>query len=266
MYLDQLESGLSVTENIQAICFARDGYLRGEFSRLLSSLFNNYEKHTAIVRALANKRIGLTRTDLVKAVGEKDGGSFTRTLDELIESGFLSAYRGYQKNQRGELYRLTDHYSLFYLTYLEKLGRSRSTEFTELSSLPSWYSWAGYAFETVCLTHVKQIKHALGISGISTTVSSFYHRGGAGNPGAQIDLLIERRDATIHLCEAKFSKTPLPLTTGLAKDFRKKAGVFRSATGSTDHLLYTLLTTFPPQGDINNSEVDRVVTMDALFR
>lgn len=266
MYLDQLRPGRSAVENIQAICFDRDGYLRGEFSRLFASLFANYEKHVAIVRALAKRRIGLTRKALVETLGAKDGGGLTRSLDELIESGFVTVYQGYKKKRRDELYRLTDPYSLFYLTYLESLGRSSAVEFTQLSSLPSFRAWSDYAFETVCLLHVRQIRQALGISGVSTRVSSFYAKKDGERAGAQIDLLIERADDTIHLCEAKFTSTPLAINARLGEEFQKKAAVFAAVSGTTDHLLHTLLTTFPHKGQTTAHAIDRVVTLDALFR
>ena len=265
MYLDQLRPGLSVTENVQNICFARDGFLRREFDRLFASLFSNYERHVAIVRTLAKKRIGLTRMALVEALNT-NGGSLTRTLNELMESGFLTVYQGYKKKRRDELYRLTDNYSLFYLTYLEKQGKSNAVEFTHLSGLPSWRAWSGYAFENICLTHVKAIKVALGISGLSTKTSSLYVRGGAETAGAQIDLLIERNDATVHLCEAKFTQAPLKLNSKLAKEMETKAAVFTHVSKANDHVLRTLLTIFPPEGDPGRYGIDRVVTMEDLFR
>ena len=266
MYLDQLQPGRSAAENIQAICFEPSGYLYSEFTRLFASLFENDEQHVAVVRALAKKRIGLTRGELVDQAKVPNGGSLTKLLNELDESGFITIYGSYRKRRRDRLYRLTDFYSLFYLTYIERLESQGSATFTQLSSLPAWRAWSGYAFENVCLAHVPQIKQSLGISGISTLTSSFYAAGTKDQAGAQIDLLIERADRTIHLCEAKFADRPLPLTRKLGDELRRKAEVFHERTGTNHYLLPTLLTTYPPRGSAAEFGVERVVVLDDLFK
>lgn len=113
MYLEQLEAGKSAVQNIQAVCFDRDGYLRREFDRLFASLFENYEQHVNVVRALAAKRLGSPRKALAAAAGFADGGGLTRILHELEESGFITIYGSYKKRKRFRLYRLTNFYSLF---------------------------------------------------------------------------------------------------------------------------------------------------------
>ena len=266
MYLNQLRPVLSAAQNIQAICFARDGYLRREFERLFASLFDNYEQHVAVVRALATKRIGLTKPDLARAAKLTTGGGLNRILSDLSESGFIAEYGGYGKKRRDRLFRLTDFYTLFYLTYIERLGPSTSpTDFQQLSNLPAWKSWTGYTFENVCLTHLPQIKRSLGIAGIATTTASFYARADEGGPGAQIDLLIERADQTIHLCEAKFTEEPLPVSTALLDTFRRKRSVFVRHSRTRAHLLNTLITTYAPTGNWAARGIDQVVTLDELF-
>ena len=265
MYLEQLEQGLSAAQQIQAICFARNGYLRREFNRLFASLFADYERHVTVIRALAEKRIGMPRKVLASLLPQADGGSLNRTLDELIESGFVTVYSSYRKRRRDQLYRLTDPYSLFYLTYIERLGQSNGANFTQLSSLPAWRSWSGYAFETVCLQHVPQIKRALGIAGIATIAGSFYTPATDAGPGAQIDLLIERADQTIHLCEAKFTQRALRLTTQLQQQFEQKSTVFHRETATPHHLFHTLITTHPPSGTPAQYNIDQVITLDDLF-
>lgn len=154
MYLDQLKSGLSAVQNIQNTCFGSDGYLRNEFNRLFASLFDNYENHVEIVRALANKKIGLTRNQLIATTSLTNGGMLTDILNELSQSGFIGIYNSHGKKSRESLYRLTDPYSLFYLNFLEPLGENTHIDFTQLSELPKWKAWSGYAFENICLYHI----------------------------------------------------------------------------------------------------------------
>ena len=198
MYLDQVEAGLSAIQNIQRICFQRNGYLYKEFDRLFASLFKNPEKHIALIRTLATKRMGMTREEIIKKTKFTNGGMLSQYLEELEESGFISVHSGYGKKSRMSLYRLVDAYSLFYLTFIESFGKNTQTDFTKLSDLPNFKAWSGYAFENICLLHIPQIKKALGIAGVFTTVASFYAKPTATLSGTQIDLLIDRGDHAIN--------------------------------------------------------------------
>ena len=266
MYLDQLNPGLSAIQNIQEICFSKEGYLRNEFERLYASLFKNYGKHISIIRALASKRKGLTRQEIIAATHLNNGGMLTDVLDELEKSGFITAYGGFGKKVKQSLFRLTDFFSLFYLTYIEPLGKSSQSDFTQLSDLPKFKTWSGYAYENVCLTHIDAIRKALSIAGISSSVATFFATPKDGLPGAQIDLLIDRRDQTINICEIKFSTSPYEVTKKDVENFFQKKNVFRYHTKTKKHLFLTLITTF---GVIENqhriNEVDQVVVMDELF-
>ena len=266
MYLDQLKPGRSAVENIQRICFSPDGYLFDEFDRLYNSLFSKADRHIAIVRALASRQMGLNRASLLARLDVKDGGGITKSLKELAASGFITIYGGYKKKTREKLYRLTDAYSLFYLQYIEKQGESSFPEFRTLSDLPSFRAWSGYAFENICLQHVPQIRQALGIRGVSTSVASFYHRADAEGPGAQIDLLIDRRDRTINICEAKYSEGAFVVDKKYAADIERKLAVFRRRTGTRKHLFFTLLTVNGVRENAHRLNwVDQVVELDDLF-
>ena len=266
MYLDQLKAGLSAVQNIQAICFAPTGYLRDEFDRLYHSLFSRPDRHIAIIRALASKRIGMNRAELLAATKLENGGSFTRLLDELAASGFISVYGGFKKQVRENLYRLTDAYSLFYLTYIEKLGQGNPPNFTKLSELPRWVSWSGYAFENVCLTHTDQIKKALGVSGIATSTASFQARGNDERRGAQIDLLIDRSDRSINICEAKYTQQPFTVTKAYATTIRQKLTVFAERTNTRKHLFFTLISVAGVKPNAYSEQlVDQLVVLDDLY-
>lgn len=266
MYLDLLKPGLSAVQNIQEICFSETGYLRNEFDRLFASLFDNFEKHVSIVRTLGSKRKGLTRQEIIDQTKLSNGGGLTSVLEELEKSGFITAYGGYKKKRREVLYRLTDFYSHFYLTFLEKTGKSSMVEFTGLSDLPAWKTWSGYAFENICLAHISQIKKALGIRGIASSTATFFAKPKDGLPGAQIDLLIDRSDQTINICEAKFSQGQYELTKKAADNLQVKQDVFRYHTKSKKHLFSTLITTYGVVDNVHKlNHIDQVVTMEDMF-
>ena len=262
MYLDQIKPGLSAVQNIQEICFKPNGYLRKEFNRLFPSLFEHSENHVELVRALASKKMGMPRQEIIDKTRFKNGGMLSSLLQELNQSGFIEIYNGYGKKNRLSLYRLTDPYSLFYLTFIEPLGMNTKTDFTKLSDLPNYKSWSGYAFENVCLTHIDQIRKALGISGIYTTISSFYSKASNGMPGAQIDLIIDRSDHSINICEIKYSASDYEVTKSDATNLETKKRVFQYHTKTKKHLFTTLITTFGVVENANRlNHIDRIVVL-----
>ena len=267
MYLDQLKSGLSAMQNIQAICFSQTGYLRNEFDRLFASLFKNYHQHVAIIRALATRRTGLTRQEIIKMTKFTNGGMLTEILDELEKSGFVSIHNGYGKKVKDTLFRLSDAYALFYLTFIEPLGKNTTIDFSQLSDLPQWKTWSGYTFENICIAHIAPIRKALGISGMASSVSSFVASPEDGFSGAQIDMLIDRNDQTINVCEIKFSSIIYEVTKKDVDNIDNKKQVFKYHTGTKKHLFTTLITTV---GVVNNANkinhIDQVVTLDDLFK
>jgi len=266
MYLDQLKPGKSAVQNIQDICFSEAGYLRNEFDRLYASLFSNYQQHIAVIRALAARRIGLTRQEIIQNTKFSNGGMLTEILEELDKSGFITVYGGYGKKVKESLYRLTDQYSLFYLTFIEPLGANSKTDFTQLSDLPQWKSWSGYAFENVCLSHVQQIKKALGISGVASSVSSFVASRKEEIPGAQIDLLIDRNDQVINLCEVKFSTSDYEVTKNDVERILNKKRVFLHHSQTKKQIFITLITMFAALNNSNRiNYIDVAVEGNSLF-
>lgn len=266
MYLDQLKPGLSAVQNIQEICFHRNGYLRLEFDRLFASLFDNAENHIQIIQILATKKMGMTRQEIIDKGHFSNGGMLTALLKELQQSGFLEIYNGYGKKSRQSLYRLSDPYTLFYLTFLAHLGNNAHADFNKLSDLPNYKSWSGYAFENLCLLHIPQIKKALGISGIYSTIATFFSKPKDKLPGTQIDLIIDRNDQSINICEIKFSNSSYEWTKKDVENLETKKMVFQHHTKTGKHLFSTIISTFPLFDNTHKlNHVDQVVILEDLF-
>ncbi len=265
MYLDQIEPGLSAVQNIKAICFEPGGYLRKEFDRLFDSLFDNADKYVEIIRALASKRMGMTRDEIIAETTFNNGGGLTTMLNELSESGFIDWYPGYGKRKQLSLYRLTDPYSLFYLNFIEPLVAKKQTIFDDLSDLPNFKTWSGYTFENICLTHTRQIRKALRISGY-TSISSFFAKPKDGLKGAQIDLLIDRSDNAINLCEIKYSTKNYTVTKRDVENLQNKKTVFAYHTKTKKHIFTTIITTHGVTDNAHRlNHIDQVVTLKDLF-
>jgi uncharacterized protein len=265
-YLNEVEGGLSATQNIEQICFSSTGLLSNEFSRLYPALFENADNHIAVIKALAEKWQGLTRNEIINSSKLTDGGGFSRCLDELISSGFVSTYFPFGKKKKEMIYRLTDEYSLFFLQFIENKAHKGKNIWVELSQTQAYISWSGYAFESLCLKHIPQIKKALGISGVYAETSSFYQKGTAQNTGVQIDLLIDRKDNVINIFELKFYSGLMTISKSYSEDLRDKIIIFKESTQTRKQVFLNLLTTFGlKQNEHSIGLIDKALTMDVLF-
>ncbi len=242
-YLQRLERGQSAAQQIDRLCFQKDGLLTGEFPNLYRALFENSDQHETIVRALAKKRTGLNRTELTDTTGLPSGGTLTKILSELSESGFIREMPAHNSARKNSVWRLTDEYSLFYLTWIEPNHMTGKNVWLTKSSGQKWKSWCGYAFENLCLSHVPQIKKALGISGVLSEEAAWqFTPSSPDEQGAQIDLLIDRNDQTINICEMKFTEAPFVIDKRYADELQNKLTVFRQRAKTNKALFLTLVT------------------------
>jgi len=267
LYLEQARRGESAAQIIDRVCFSPDGFLRTEFDQLYPALFDSPETHMDIVRVLAKKAMGLTRTELLTALKLKSGGRLTSVLRELEESGFVRSIGPFGRYRKETLYQLADEYSLFHLRWIERRRGGGDGTWLSLRGTPRWRAWSGYAFEEICHKHVAQIKTALGLSGIATDISSWRFTPTAEEPdGGQIDLVMDRADACINLCEMKFSEERFVIDKRYAGLLRERRGLFRRVTKTKKNLFLTFVTTHGVRDNIHAKElVDSAVTVDELF-
>lgn len=264
-YLDAVKTDKSAAQNIENLCFRKGALLVSEFKNLFTSLFKDAENHETIIRALSTVNQGITRQEIAAITKLKTGGSLTKWLTELEESGFITRYTPFNKKKRNTLYRLSDFYSFFYLKFID--GNTTFNEGIWLNAIdnPKQRAWSGYTFEQVCLAHIPQIKKALGISGVLTQTSAWKSKTSEKN--AQIDLVIDRRDHVINLCEVKYSMNPYTITKSYSENLRNKIGVFKAETKTRKATFLTFITT---HGLMKNkhaaSLVQNDIGMDDLFK
>ncbi len=264
-YLDAVSPEMSASQNIEEMCFRKNGLLVSEYRHLFHSLFKNASRHEAVVTALSSKAMGLTRKELINATGLHTGGSTTKVLNELEESGFLSRYTPFNKKSRETIYRLSDFYSLFYLKFIKNNTNYDEGVWVNTIDHPSHRAWTGYTFEQVCLAHISQIKKELGISGIYSQSCSW--KSSQSNGGAQIDLVIDRRDRVVNLCEIKYSINAFSINKSYADNLRNKIAIFRNETKTQKAIFLTMITTFGlHRNEYSSSVVQNEMKMDALFQ
>ena len=265
-YLKELNPSESNAQNIDRICFNSNGLLYDEFSRLYPALFDNGERHIAVVRALASHVNGLTRKQIVEQVALSEGGSVKRLLEELEFSGFVQSYYAFGKQKKGKIYRLVDFYSLFYLRFIERQKIDGAGAWQAASQMQTYKSWRGYAFENVGLWHVPQLKAALGIASVATIASTYYQRADKRGPGVQIDLVLERADNCINLCEFKFYNDVITLTAADLDRLEERRHRFITRTGTRNVVYVTLVSPFGiHRGSNRNGVVDQSIEITELL-
>lgn len=263
-YLDAVSGQESAMQNIERVCFSKNGVLREEFTFLLQSLFSKAEQHIAILSALSAKNKGLTRNEIVAATHLHNSGRLTLILSELEESGFVQPYVPFGKNKRDTLFRLSDFYTAFYFKFIRNATLLDENNWLNALESGRYQSWKGYAFEQVCLGHVRQIKRALGIQGIVSHTASWQST--EADMGAQIDLLIDRKDRVINVFEIKFSESPFVITKAYAALLAQKIDIFKQKTGTRKSVFLTMLSPFGVQPNAWSSAlVQQNLDMDALF-
>lgn len=271
-YLNYVQKGQSALQIVGHLCF--DGPLVDEFNELYASLFEHHHRHVNIVKHLALHPHGLTKSEIAKATGLTAGGGMNIILDELEQSGFILATRNFGKQKKDIRFRLIDEYSLFHLKWSEKakennLRVQNENFWMNICNGPLGQIWAGYAFEMLCLKHLPNIKASLGIAGVQTSASGWIYQSQKNSPdrGVQIDLLIDRADNCINLCEIKYRNEEFIINKTYDKELREKKSIFISQTATQKSVFLTLIS---PYGVKQNSgyfdTIDVMLTMDDLFK
>jgi uncharacterized protein len=261
-YLNLIRRGQSALQAINAQCFDEQGMLRNEYHNLYAALFETYDIHQTIVRVLATSWTGLTRDDIIAKGKLSSGGGVTKAIEELKLSDFVTETTPFDNKNKGSLLRLTDEFSIFYWNWMNT--KTIASSWIKQAGGRRYESWCGYAFESLCLKHLDCIKSAIGIGDVETHAASwrFVPKADTQDEGAQIDLLLERADRCINICEIKFAEKPYVITKSYAESLERKLRVFHRRAGSRRVLFLTMIT---PNGIAPNRYSDLLVTNEVTL-
>lgn len=265
-YLSLLDPSQTLIGNIDRLFFRKNAELKTEFDELYNAVFNKADKYLEIVSLLNGNHEGMTFTEIQKATS-LDGERLTTALKNLERCDFIISFQQFGNKSKGTLYRLVDFYTLFYYKFMDTIDSKDEQWWTHNYNSHSVESWQGYAFELICFTHLAQIRRCLGISGISTSASSWRYvpTKNEDEKKAQIDLVIERGDRTINLCEMKFSVGPFAIKKSYADDVRRRAQLFKEKEKTNYGLNITFVSTFGVADGVNKDIVDSEVIAEDLF-
>ncbi len=263
-YLKYLDRSKSFAQNIDSLFFESNAPFQSEFDRLFQSIFANPETMQTIVKAIGSKKSGLTRQELLSVTKIQDSGSFSKYLKALIEGGFIFKYIPFAAQKREERFKLIDPFCLFYMNFSQKWGKGENWS-NNLDSQKITV-WRGIAFENVCFNHVKQIKAALGISGVSTSESLWAKRGEEDSEGTQIDLVIDRKDNIIDLCEVKFWSNEFIVDKNYHLSLMKRKAIVQENLPKKKTIENVLISTYGLKKNEYSWDFSSVITIDDLFK
>ncbi|MBR2824497.1 MAG: ATP-binding protein [Clostridia bacterium] len=268
-YLEMLDPELALSVNVDTLFFAENAPLRTEYDFLFRSLFSDSLNYHKVIEALSVRLKGLTREEISSHTG-LSGGPLSKTLENLNKCDFLRVYADPVKKERGKVYQLTDMFTLFHLRFVEHHDGQDPSFWTHLGQSGVINAWQGYAFEQVCLHHIAQMKHALGISGILSNAyawncKSHVDRDGVQWKGGQIDLILDRSDQVMNLCEMKYSQSEYIISKALMESIRERTELFRREQKTKKNLRCTFVTLYGIKPGKYSALVDSQITMNDLF-
>ena len=264
-YWRYLARGMSLAQNLDRLCFAVDAPLKGEFDELYSSLFRDAISYKKVVAALAKKKIGMTRLELIETLDISTTGRLSESLKTLEASGFIRSYRSYGAKKKNAIYQLTDPFTLFHFRFLETPSTDEHFWSSTLSS-PAQAAWRGLAFERLCLLHLPQVRRALGVGSIHVEAYGWSFKGDETYPdGVQIDLVLERADNVINICEMKYSATVYAIDKAYDSALGRKIATFAGVTGTRKAIHLTLVTANGLMRNQYSARVQSEVVLTDLF-
>jgi len=264
-YWSLLDKSKSLALNIDKLFFSKDGELRGEYNELYASLFNHPEKYITVIETLGKKRLGLTREEIIREGKLESNGQLTTILEDLENCGFIRKYNMIGMKNKSALYQLTDFYTLFYFRFIQNNPVNDEHFWSKSIGTGEYNNWCGLAFERVCLMHSQQIKKRLGISGIISSEYAWWVDNKEGKRGAQIDLLIDRNDGVINLCEMKYTKMPFHIDADYYATLQYKRSRFIETTHTRKAVHLTMVCSEGLQRNAYADDIQSQITADDLF-
>jgi hypothetical protein len=267
-YLKYLSHDSSIYLSLAANSFAKGVFFRSECDKIFISSLSENPNYKKIVKFLAKRKFA-TRYEILNFLNLESGSNTTHLLEDLEMSGLISKYTPYDKPANSKLsrYEIADPYLQFYYKFIEpkaKLidnGDFYQNPMTALS-LSALDQWLGYSFERFCRNHGPKIAHILGFGAVSYTYGPYFNRATSlEDKSYQLDLVFDRKDKVISVCEIKYTRTPA--TAKHANEFLEKMELFKPKQRS---LQTVLICNQRPSKEVTNGRYfDRIITIDDLF-
>lgn len=265
-YMGYVSPGKSLAQNIDEMFFGNSAKLKTEFDLLFGSLFTNPSTYIAVMKFLATRHSGYTRDEICKALNIKSGSNLTKVLSSLEASCFIKKYQPFTNSKRELKYKIIDNFCLFYFRFVSENKKNDPNFWQHSLNLPALNSWRGLAFEEVCFSHIDQIKQAIGIGKVISTESAWAVRGNDDKTGCQIDMIIDRNDNVVTLCEMKYVAKKFTVDNDYYATLRERIDTASQYVKKRTNIQMLLITTFGLQENKYSNIFQDVITVEDLFR
>jgi len=272
-YLNRVTKGLSVAQIIEKLAFTKESFLLNEFNKLYATLFHNAKSCIEIIRLIAKSRYGIGQVELLEKISSAGGGSKTQLLDDVEDAGFIISFKPKGHKKKGIYYKVIDEYSLFYLYWIDPIKDTLLTKglrqgyWEKMQLGHAWSIWKGYAFEALCYKHLIRISEVLNLSPTAIPTTWRYAPLTKSKEfGAQIDLLFDRDDDAITVCEIKYTAKPFEIDKQYANNLINKVEIFKEKTKTSKQIFTAMISANGIKPTMYSEElITGVVTLDDLF-
>lgn len=265
-YLKHIRSYSSLFLGICEESFLPNSYFSQEYQRIFVSSTSDNPHYKIVLDYLSQQRFA-TREQIAKLLEVKGGGRLTELLEELSLCGFVKKYTPYNLKENSKLvrYQICDAYLQFFYKFIYpqlndiQQGKYKNQP-TKALNLQEYQQWLGYSFERYCLNNTHRIAEILGFSGVQYTAGTYYNRATSKiDPGYQIDLLFDRKDHVLTVCEIKYTQNKTG--TAVIEEFEKKLAQLKNPKNKT---LYKVLISASGTDNtlINRHYFDFIITLD----
>lgn len=259
-YLNQIKRNFSIDQNIDNLLFNSNSILFDEFDEVFLSLFEDSEQYKELVMLIASCKDGVPRKVIDQKIGR--GGRISKRLEDLEHAGFIASYVPYGHKKLGVFYRINDEYCYFYLKWIARIKSQlkqnhAKSYWKSIIKKPEYFGWMGYVFENICYKHIPQIKKSLNIDeNCLASPWRYMPRRESHEKGVQIDLLFDRSDDAITICEIKYTDKPFMIDKQYAETLKNKIDVFKKITRINKQIFLTIISA---NGLKNSSHSDKMI-------
>lgn len=269
-YLQQLKRRSSIFTSLCEQSFLPDSFFSKEHERIFVSSLSENKHYRRIIELLAVKRF-LTRNDILKSLKLSSSGTLTEILLDLELCGFIEKYTPYNLGESSHLtrYCIADNYLQFYYKFIDPIhreiqhGNYRENPLQAIK-LDSYQKWLGFAFERMCRRKQHLIAKILGFQSVRYRAGAFFSRATqTEDPGFQFDLVFDRDDKVLTLCEIKYLQGPV--SSDVITAFERKISALPNQKRKTLHKV--LITAEGIDTALEKRHYfDQIITLDDLFQ